>query len=155
MLTVPMCGFMLIRILIVFFYTLMQDTNKNLIAQFAFYLAIGGVNTLLTAGIMTLLARAGAHYTLYTAMGYSAGFLSSYYWNSRLTFRAQAVNRHLLTQFLIANLCLLLLVQTLQICLIELIKIPELPSIIVGMAAYTLIGFGINRRLLTPRKKEI
>jgi len=132
----------------------MHAPKKALIRQFLFYLAVGGGNTLLTACVMATLGRVGLHYVLYTVIGYSVGFLNSYYWNSRLTFRTQTTNRTLLIKFMIVNVGLLLCVQILQIFLIEFIKIAEVPSVVMGMGIYTFAGFGINRCLLTCENKN-
>ena len=127
--------------------------TKDLVIQFSLYLAVGVSNTALTAIIMLFLAKVGFHYVLYTTIGYGAGFINSYYWNSRLTFRTKSINHKLLMRFFAVNIGLLLAVQSLQILLIELIKTPEIVAVIIGMATYTFGGFFANRCLLTTKKE--
>jgi len=128
---------------------LFPDIRKRLAAQFSLYVLIGLGNTALTAAIMAGMGILGFHYIFYTAVGYLAGFLNSYYWNSRLTFQTKRHSNRLVIGFFAANGALLLLVQILQVFLIEFIKCPEILAVLVGMAGYTVAGFFINRMLLS------
>ncbi len=128
--------------------------KRKPIFQFGLYLAVGVGNTILTLCLMAIFKLLGLHYTLYTAIGYGAGFLNSYYWNSRLTFRARQLGGRLFLRFLVANLALLGITELLQIMLISGMNMPEIPSVIAGMGFYTLAGFALNKRLLSPVQQE-
>lgn len=78
--------------------------NKN-IGQFLKFVAVGVMNTLVDFFVFQLL-NLTLHWTyLAQVIGYSAGILNSYFWNSRWTFRAEHKRsaREMLT-FVVVNL---------------------------------------------------
>lgn len=118
--------------------------------QFLRYGLVGGVNTAITLALFILLKGMGLHYTLYSLIGYGAGFISSYVLNRRFTFTAAA--QHVLLPFLVANGGLFLAVQLLQSLTIEQTRWPDLPVVMGFMVLYTGCGFFINRRLFATKK---
>jgi putative flippase GtrA len=115
--------------------------------QFFSYIVVGVSNTALTTIVMFSLATMGCHYVLYTAIGYGFGFLNSFFFNGRWTFRGAHLKSALLGKFMVINLSLLGVVQLLQIALIEGLKLREFLAVITGMIVYTIAGFFLNRRL--------
>jgi len=97
---------------------------------------------------MAGLAYLGTHYTIYTAVGYLLGFVVSYVLNSIFTFSGTQLSHRTFLLFAGINGCLLIFVEVLQFSLIELLAIPELAGVAVGMVFYTLTGFFLNRRFV-------
>ena len=97
---------------------------------------------------MVGLAYVGIHYTIYTAVGYLLGFIVSYILNGIFTFQGAQLSHRAFLIFVGINGGLLILVEVLQVFLIELLAVPELPGVAMGMVFYTLMGFFLNRRFV-------
>lgn len=115
------------------------------------YGLVGIANTVLSAGIMIFLAHLGMEYHLYSTIAYLVGIVASFALNSRFTFGIvhDAAKRRLgrFALFLGISLGLLGLTQVIQTILVEIVHLNEALAVGCGMAAYTGLGFIINRCL--------
>lgn len=130
---------------------------KNMVAQALMskalsmlirYGSVGIINTLTGAAVMVAFAYLGFHYTIYTAAGYVVGFITSYVLNGLYTFKLRRLSYRGFAYFLAINGALLLGVELLQILLIEVLRLSELFSVIVGMIVYMFVGFFLNRTIV-------
>ena len=112
------------------------------------YGLVGIINTGTTIAAMAGLAYLGIHYTIYTAAGYLLGFIISYILNGIFTFQCKQLTHRAFLLFVGINGGLLLFVEVFQISLIELLAMPELPGVAMGMVIYTLAGFFLNRHFV-------
>lgn len=62
--------------------------NSEVAAEFSRFLIVGLTNTALTLGIIFVLLWIGASLVVANIMGYTAGFINSFIWNRRWTFRS-------------------------------------------------------------------
>jgi len=123
-----------------------NSSIKAIGCQFVKFVSVGLVNTSLFTLVCLILRNVGCSYPVYTALGYFAGMCFSFYANFYFTFRYKKRKTLTMFKFVITCLCLLCLVENLQFFLIEIIGCNEFISILIAMAAYTLIGFVINRQ---------
>ena len=112
------------------------------------YGLVGVINTGATIATMAGLAYLGIHYTVYTAIGYLLGFVVSYRLNGIYTFQCAQLSHRAFLLFVGINGGLLIFVEIFQISLIELLAMPELPGVVVGLVVYTLMGFFLNRHFV-------
>jgi len=122
--------------------------DRSVGAEAMLYAFVGIFNTLLTLAIMSSLAWAGFHYSIYTMAGYLVGFVSSYLLNNRFTFGRKRYSFARFMLFVLISGALLIAVQLAQFVLIEKLLAPEIVGVGVGMVIYTGVGFVLNRRFV-------
>ena len=130
-----------------------MNNLKPLIRQFLSYCVVGGINTLTCIAVMGLGNLMGLHYVFYTAIGYAAAMVVSFWLNLSYTFKAQGGRTAFFIRFIAFNLLNLAFAQILQILLIEVIGLHEYIGIAIAMVAYTLTGFVLNRQFVFKSKK--
>jgi putative flippase GtrA len=118
------------------------------VKQFVRYGLVGGVNTVVGAGLMVFGAWLGWHYVFYTLFGYGVAFGVSFALNFHFTFRVSGAVGRRMGRFLGVNVLNLLLVQALQAWLIEQQQVMELYAVAAGIVLYTGLGFYLNRRFV-------
>jgi putative flippase GtrA len=125
-----------------------MSTIRPTIIQAVKYGGVGLINTAVTVTIMVTLERVGLGYLAYTAIGYLAGFLTSYVINGLFTFRVGRLTLKGFPQFLMLNLAILLGVEILEYLLIDRLGVVEVLGVALGMVTYTAVGFVLNRMLI-------
>jgi len=115
------------------------------------YGLVGVINTSTTVATMAALAYLGIHYTIYTVVGYLLGIIVSYILNGIFTFQCRELSHRAFLIFFGINSGLLIFVEVFQVSLIELLAMPELPGVAMGMVVYTLMGFFLNRHFVYQR----
>jgi len=120
--------------------------------KFLRYCGIGFINLFVCLGVMVAFEALGAHYVLYTFLGYAVAFLVSFALNFRYTFGVSDQKSRRFMRFMIINPLNLLMVEIIQIILIEKLKVVEPLAVFIGMSYYTLTGFFLNQRYVFARE---
>lgn len=117
------------------------------------YLLVGLINFTACILVMTLLANFGLHYAIFTAAGYAVAFLVSFSLNFKFTFKSQGQVFKRFQLFVVINLLNLLLVELIQAFYIELLHMPKVLAIGLGMGIYTMVGFLLNQKYVFAHAK--
>ena len=108
------------------------------------YLLVGGFNTVFSMGLMYLGAVFGLNYLVYTALGYTATILLSFFMNLHFTFKTSDRLAYRLIGFLLVSFSNLAIVEGLEYYLIEHCAIQRPIAILCGMLWYVSSGFLLN-----------
>ncbi len=120
--------------------------------QLAKFLLVGVANTAVGLGSILLLMNVlGVHYVIANIIGYALGLTCSFFLNKFFTFRSRLFNPAEIVKFLLVfGVCYLLQLGTVTLAH-EVLKIDKNISTLIGMAAYTMINFLLNK-FITFRK---
>jgi putative flippase GtrA len=112
------------------------------------YGVVGLGNTAFGLGAMALFAFLGAHYVVYTTIGYVLAFCMSYTLNGIFTFRSGPLSTKQFVGFVAVNGCLLLVTQVLQYLVIDVAGARELLGVFIGAVFYMIVGFLLNKHIV-------
>lgn len=123
-----------------------------LLTKLSKYAFVGVINCIVCVGVMLIFAKMHFNYVIYTALGYIAAFLSSFFLNLSFTFHVQGDIAKRLSIFVSINLLNLLQVEFLQIFLIQHLKLEHVLAIMLGMIWYGILGFVLNQKFVFQRQ---
>lgn len=123
----------------------MTAARPHLIRQVLIFCGVGGLNTLLSLGIILSLSEIfHVHYVLANTVGYAMGLLSGYLLHKKITFKTQDGNAAPLQQFFIF-LIVFAIGYTVQLgalmMLVETVHVPNILAQIIAWVVYVSISF--------------
>jgi putative flippase GtrA len=112
----------------------LNQSYRRLAQQVATYIVVGGINTVLSVGLLWLLYRSGLPYPVYTTLAYVIMILVSFELNRRFTFTATRFSRtqyrRWLMRFCLLHLANLAMIQVIQATLIERLHVPQYAAVV-------------------------
>ena len=94
------------------------DVQRSIVQQATSYVVVGGVNTVLSLGLLWLFYRSGLPYPIYTTLVYCTMIFVSFELNRRFAFaaspRSRGQYRQWLIRFCVLHVCNLTIIQLLQ-----------------------------------------
>jgi len=131
---------------------IIQIFNKEFIIQAIKFSLVGVVNTLLGLGTMFVLFNIfKLNYLSSNILGYCVGLINSYIWNKYFTFASKKSSIIEFSKFIIIFITSYLLNLIVVVFIVEVIKVNENISYIIGMIFYTIINF-LGNKYITFRK---
>lgn len=125
-------------------YILDKFNNKEDIRKFIKFTIVGFSNTFVTFIFFSITFKIlNLHYLMASSLGYLAGFINSYYWNLRWTFKSNHSNMILL-KFVIVNVVALSVNLLIMRLLVEKMAIDEFISQFVAIGIALIVNFGGN-----------
>lgn len=123
-----------------------QSINQNLYLQFIKFGIIGIFNTLLTLSIIFICSYVfNYNYLISNGIGYIIGFINSFLWNKYWTFRSNgSIFKEFIKFFKVFLICYGIQI-VFVFTFVQIFKIAEGISQLLGMVIYTLINFLLNK----------
>lgn len=120
--------------------------NQNFFQQFIKFGLVGILNTLLTLSLIFICSYVlNFYYLISNGIGYIAGFINSFLWNKYWTFRSKgSIFKEFIKFFKVFLICYgiqFFFVFT----FVQVFKIAESISQIIGMVIYTFVNFLLNK----------
>ncbi len=97
---------------------------------------------------MTVTASLGFGYLEFTAFGYIASMILSFFMNLHYTFRVEGAMMRRLILFWGVNLSNLVLVELIEYTLVQYATFHRLSAVLCGMCWYLVTGFLLNKYLV-------
>jgi putative flippase GtrA len=135
------------------------DVQRSIVQQATSYVVVGGVNTVLSLGLLWLFYRSGLPYPIYTTLVYCTMIFVSFELNRRFAFaaspRSRGQYRQWLIRFCVLHVCNLTIIQLLQAFMIEKAEIPQYGAVVVAALVGMVIGFLGSRAIFDTARSAL
>ena len=112
--------------------------------QFLKFGIVGLSNSIITFVVYSILVFCGSNYIVANVIGYCAGVVNSYIWNSKFVFKRQQ-SKVLFTKFMLVNLITLSINTVLIFILIEKFEYGKYVSQLITISVSMIINFTLNK----------
>lgn len=115
----------------------------NKYGKFIKFCIVGGINTVISLVVYTILIKQGMHYLGASTIGYIAGILNGYLLSSKFVF-GEKLNMSKGIKFILIYLSALVINLLIMSGLIEILGVKEIPAQVIATGFNVLYNFILN-----------